>query len=144
VGLLDRFRKKSKPTTQVESAKPRQKTELEMLCGDDEETYKALADTMFLTPQRIETTMDGAAEKARKARKGGDIVSAATWYKIAGGLAIYEGNVKKVVEYFSEYEKLVPGKKCLLLEDPEKAVAKAREYYEKYLKTQSSETSSSG
>lgn len=144
MGLLDWFRKKPKPTTQVESAKPRQKTELEMLCGDDEETYKALADTMFLAPQKVETTMDEAADKARKAQKEGDVVGAAIWYKIAGGLAIYEGNVKKVVEYFSEYEKLVPGKKCLLLKDPEKAVAKAREYYEKYLKTQSSETSSSG
>ena len=134
MGLLDRFRKKRKPTAQVETAKPRPKTELEMVCGDDEETYKALADTMFLTPQKIEISMGEAAKKAKKAQKEGDVVGAATWYKVAGGLAIYEGNLEKVVEYFTEYEKLAPSGKCLLLKDPEKAVAKAREYYEKYLK----------
>ena len=134
MGLLDRFRKKpkSKPTVQVESV--RLKTELGILCGDDEETYKALADTMLLTPDKVETSMEEAAEKAKKAEREKDIVGAVMWYKVAGGLAIYEGNVKKVVKYFNEYQKLT-GKECLILKDPEKVVAKAREYYDKYLKS---------
>jgi hypothetical protein len=56
-------------------------------------------------------------------------------YEIAGGLAIYEGNVEKVVEFYSECERLSPDKKYPILKNPEKAVAKAQEYYQKYLKT---------
>lgn len=55
------------------------------------------------------------------------------WYQIAGGLAIYEGDVEKVVEYFSKCEKL-SGASYPILKNPQKAVAKAQEYYEKFLK----------
>jgi hypothetical protein len=47
-------------------------------------------------------------------------------------LAIYEGNTKKVVEYYGEAER-VTAEKYLILNDPEKAVAKATEYYKQYL-----------
>jgi len=130
VGLLDRFRKKTKIV--VESAKPM--TELEQICGDDKETYEALINTMFLDPRKIGITMKNAVENAKKFRKEKDFIRARIWYEIAGGLAIYEGNVKKVVEYFSECEKISSDKKYLILRNPERAVAKAHEYYQKYLR----------
>jgi hypothetical protein len=133
LGILDRFRKKKeKKKTDAETAKII--TELEQICGDDKETYEALHNTMFLDPRKITTSMKEAAENAKKFEKEKDFVRARTWYEIAGGLAIYEGNVKKVVEYFSECEKISPKTKYPILKNPEKAVAKAQEYYKKYLK----------
>jgi len=49
-------------------------------------------------------------------------------------LAIHEGDVKKVIEYFSKCEKVSQGTKYPILKNPEKAVAKAQEYYKEYLK----------
>lgn len=132
MGLLDRLRRKKEEKTEVESI--RQRTELEQLCGDDKETYEALLNTMFLDPRKIGTSMKEAAENARKFEKAKDFVKARTWFEIAGGLAIYEGNVKKVAEFFRECEKLQPETKYPILKNPEKAVAKAQEYYKKYLK----------
>ena len=130
LGLLDRFRKKKK--TDVETTKTI--SELEQLCGDDKDTYEALFHTMFLDPRKVGTSMKEAADNAKKFEKAKDFVKARTWYEIAGGLAIYEGNVKKVVEFFSEIEKISPDTKYTILKNPEKAVAKAQEYYKQYLK----------
>lgn len=136
LGLLDRFRKKrkkEKPLENVETTKSL--TELEQLCQDDRETYEALANIMFLDPRKIGVSMKDAAEKARESEKAKDRVKAKTWYQIAGGLAIYEGDVAKVKGYFSRCEKISPETKYLILKNPEKAVAKAQEYYKKYLQT---------
>ena len=132
MGLLDRFRKKKEKKVNIETKKTI--TELEQLCGDDKETYEALRHTMFLDPRKIGTSMKEAAEKAKKYEKEKDLVKARTWYEIAGGLAIYEGNVKKVVEFFRETEKISPDMKYPILKNPEKAIEKAQEYYKKHLK----------
>jgi hypothetical protein len=133
LGLLDRFRRKKKEEKiNIETKKTI--TELEQLCGDDKETYEALYHTMFLDPTKTGISMKEAAENAKKSEKEKDLVKARTWYEIAGSLAIYEGNVKKVVEYFTECEKLTPNTKYPILKNPEKAVEKAQEYYKKYLK----------
>ena len=131
LGLLDRFRKKEK---KIEIETKNTITELEQLCGDDKETYEALRHTMFLDPRKPGTSMKEAAENAKKYEKAKDLVRARTWYEIAGSLAIYEGNVKKVVEFFTECEKISPDTKYPILKNPEKAVDKAQEYYKKYLK----------
>ncbi|MGC8812139.1 MAG: hypothetical protein ACP5O8_00945 [Candidatus Aenigmatarchaeota archaeon] len=117
-------------------AKPKEEvriTELEEFLADDKETYEMLFDTMFIDPRKIGTGMKEAYENAKKFEEAKDLTRAALWYKVAGGLAIYEGNVKKVREYFEKYEKL-SGKTLLILKNPEKAVKKAQEYYQKYLK----------
>ena len=130
LGLLDRFRKKKKVDIEIKKTI----TELEQLCGDDKDTYEALHHTMFLDPRKVGTSMKEAAENAKKFEKAKDFIKARTWYEIAGGLAIYEGNVKKVVEFFTECEKISQDTKYPILKNPEKAVEKAQEYYKKYLK----------
>ena len=132
MGLLDRFRKKKEKKVNIETKETI--TELEQLCGDDKETYEALRHTMFLDPRKVETSMKEAVEKAKKYEKEKDFVKARAWYEIAGGLAIYEENVEKVVEFFSEIEKISPNTEYSILKNPEKAVEKAQEYYKKYLK----------
>lgn len=133
MGLLDMFRKKKhKEESIIESGKI--VTDLEQLCGNDKETYEALAKTMSLDPRKIGISMKDAAETGKKAEKEKDIVRARVNYRIAGSLAIYEGNVKKAVEFFAECEKLSLNEEFLFLKNPEKAVTKAQEYYQKHLK----------
>jgi len=133
LGLLDRFRRKKKE--EKTDIKSRMTTELEQICGNDKETYEALLNTMFLDPTKIGISTKEAAENAKKSEKEKDFLKARTWYEIAGALAIYEGNAKKVEEFFNECEKISPDKKYQILKNPEKAVAKAQEFYKKYLKT---------
>ena len=135
LGLLDRFRKKKKEEKNTDIEHTKIITELEQLCGDDKETYEALFHTMFLDPRKVGTSMKEAADNAKKFEKAKDFVRARTLYEIAGGLAIYEGNVKKVVEFFSEIEEISPDTKYTILKNPEKAVAKAQEYYKQYLES---------
>lgn len=120
--------KKDKTTIE----KPRTLTQLEQLCADDKETYEALVPVMFLDPRKVETTVKQAAENAKRFEKDKDFVGARMWYEVAGGLSLYEGNAKKVAEYYGSAER-VTGSKYLILKNPEKAVAKALEYYSKYL-----------
>ena len=134
LGLLDKFRKKKKEKEKADVESTQVMTELEKLCGDDRETYEALLNTMFLDPRKIDASMKEAVKNAKKFEKAKDSLRAKIWYKIAGGLAIYEGNVKKVTEFFSKCEKISPGTKYLILKNPETAVVKAQEYYKKHLK----------
>ncbi len=131
LGLLDRFRKKKKKEEETEVEKI---SELEQLCGDDKETYEALFKIIFLDPRKIEASIKEAAKKAGNFEKAKDSLRAKLWYQIAGGLAIYEGDVENVKKYFSKCEELAQGTKYSILKNPEKAVAKAQEYYKKYLK----------
>ena len=106
-------------------------TTLEQICGSDKEAYQALS-YMFLDPRKIDVSTKQAADNAKKAEKEKDIASARMWYEVAGGLAIYEGDTKRVVEYFGGAER-VTGEKYLIVNNPDKAVAKAQEYYKQYL-----------
>ncbi len=131
MGLLERFRKKEEKTVVHTS---RAMSDLEQFCGDDKQTYEALQHTMFLDPRKIGTSMKDAAENAKRFAKERNLARARIWYDIAGGMAIYEGEVKKVIEFFSESQK-ISGLKYPILVDVEKAVAKAQEYYKKHLKS---------
>jgi hypothetical protein len=108
-------------------------TTLEQICGSDKETYQALS-YMFLDPRKIDVSTKEAADYAKKAEKEKDVTSARMWYEVAGGLAIYEGDAKRVEEYFGGAER-VTGEKYLILNNPEKALAKAQEYYKQYLRS---------
>jgi len=134
LGLLDIFRKKKKEEEKADVEPTKVITELEKLCGDDRETYEALLNTMFLDPGKLEVSMKEATKNAEKFEKAKDSVRAKIWYEIAGSLAIYEGDVKKVAKFFGKCEKISPGTKYPILKNPEAAVAKAQEYYKKNLK----------
>jgi len=133
LGLLDRFRREKKEQ-KIEVESEKSLTELKEVCGGDQETYEVLSNTMFLDPRKINVPTNAAVKEAKKLEKAKDLVRARMWYEIAGGLAIYEGDVKKVIEYFGKCEKISPEISYPILKDPKKAVAKAQEYYEKYLK----------
>ena len=132
MGLLDRFRRKKKEEINVKPEKSL--TELEEICRGNQETYEALSNMMFLNPKKLDVSISDAAKKAKESEKAKDLLKAKVWYEIAGRLAIYEGDVKKVIEYFSKCEKISPEAKYPILKNPKKAVATAQEYYKKHLK----------
>jgi hypothetical protein len=128
-------KKEEKERPSEEIKKP---TELEKICANDKEVYEALKDTMFLDPRKIRISMREAEERAKEFEKSGDKLRAIIYYRMAGGLAIYEGNAQKVKEFFGKCQEL-SGKSYSILKIPEKAIAKAKEYYEKYLKEEKEE-----
>ncbi len=128
MGFLDRFRKKK-----VEE-KTEEISDLERICMGDKEVYEALRRTMLLDPRKVGVPIKEAIKRAKDFEKQKDKLRAKTWYEVAGGLAIYEGDVEKVKEYFGKCVKLSPESNYAILKIPEKAVSKAQEYYQKYLK----------
>ena len=126
--ILGRLFKKKKEEVEEKIAL----TNLEIICADDPEALEALESTMFLNPQKIDVSLKDAVSKAREFERKKDLLRAALWYRIAGGLAIYEGDVSKVKEYFSKYATLTK-KNLKILEIPDKAVKKAQEYYKRFL-----------
>jgi len=137
MGFLDRFRKKNEAETVEATKRAKGKAEemsaLEKICKGDEEIYQALRGTMFLDPRNIGVSMKEAEKNAKDFEKKGDTLKARTWYGTAGGLAIYEGDVKKVKEYFGKCAELSSDNDYPILKIPERAVNKAQEYYQKYL-----------
>ena len=92
--------KTSKKMEKMEKTEP----DLKAICMDDPETYEALYDTMFLTPEMIGKSSREVAEEAERREKKGDMIGAAAYYRMAGGLAIYEGDVEKAKEYYKARE----------------------------------------
>jgi len=116
-------------------------TDLEEICGEDKEVYEALFETMYLDPRKVRYTIDQAVERAKEFEKQNNAHRARVFYDIAGGLAIYEGNVAKIKSFFSKSAKLNPDYPYPILTVTDKAVAKAKEFYEKYLKDEHPATS---
>jgi len=129
MGILDRILRKKEEKTEFKKSL----SSLELLCSDDPEVYEALHEVMFLDPRKIEHSFKEAMEKAKKSK---DKANATFWYRVAGGLAIYHGDIEKVKECYRRLAKLRPELNLKILECTEKAVKKAQEYYKKYLKSE--------
>ncbi len=128
------FGRKKKETVEEKKAETSEKTHLEKICASDMETYNALRHTMFYDPRKISETLENALEKAEDFEKQGDTERARIWYHVAGGLALWKGEAAKVKQYFGKCEKLAPNMGYeRITKIPEKAVAKAQEYYKTYL-----------
>jgi len=108
-------------------------TDFEKFFNDTPEISEALKETMFLDPRKIDISIKDVVSKAKEMEKAKNPLRAAMWYRIAGGLAIYEGDSSKVLEYFGKYAKLT-GRQLKILQIADEAVKKAQEYYKKYLK----------
>jgi hypothetical protein len=118
----------------VREMEKKKTTLLEDLCGEEKDVYEALKETMYLDPRKIRMTIDEAERKAKEFEKERNFHKARIYYDIAGGLAIYEGNAAKVKQFFSKSAKLNPDYPYPIINIPEKAIAKAKEFYEKHLK----------
>jgi hypothetical protein len=120
-------KKEEKVETLPAQEKP---TLLQEICGQEKEVYEFLRNFLFLNPEMMKTNSDELIERARKEEEAGEKDKAMVSWRIAGGLALYEGNLEKVKLCFSQYERL-SGKDLKISEIAEKVLERAREYYQK-------------
>jgi len=137
MGILNKLRGKDKLESEdkiaVTTEKMSKKSILEEICSNDKESYLSLQTTMNLDPRKLEVTEKEALNKAKKFGKEKDRVRARVWYEVAGAIAIYEGDVKKVKKYFEKCAELSPDREYPILKNTKKAVEKARKYYKKLI-----------
>lgn len=138
MGFLDRFKKKEE---EVKKEETENETFLRVCGGEDTTDYKALYNTLNLSPEPIRIAMNELVERAEKFEKEGDIRKAISNYHYAGQLALYHAakkatilpdDIKKIKEYFGEEEKLrkEPGRYPLIQEGiTEEVMKKAQEFY---------------
>lgn len=107
--------------------------------GDDTQLYDALSFTVAPEPSGlVGKGIDYYVEMAEKHEKGSNrnpIVAGANYWN-AGRVAMYEGNLKLAVRYFSKYAELNPKSPFVKnfefyrkKENAEKAMKVAQEYY---------------
>lgn len=131
----DLFKRKKNQT--AEESKPQQTkiADLESICIDDKQACKALWHTMFLDPRKIGAKLKDAEKKAANFEKKMKIRQSRLWHHIAGGLALWKGDVGKVKQHFTKCAELAPEMDYeLIAKMAENATAKAQEYYSEFLK----------
>lgn len=64
----------------------REDSKLKLICSNDPEAYEALWEVLISDSRKIKVSMEKAAKKEE--------------FVIAGNLALFQGNVEKVIEYF--------------------------------------------
>jgi len=110
-------------------------TRLRELCGGDSELFGAMSRLMFLDPKRIMIPIDSVLKEAQVQEAQGNKLRAEVGYRIAGGIALSNGDADGVNQYFSravsfagdshpEYQ--------IILKRSSEAVAIARKYYEEF------------
>ncbi|MGB9134508.1 MAG: hypothetical protein WCC63_02830 [Candidatus Bathyarchaeia archaeon] len=130
-----RFRGEKKETVEKTRQEKVALTDLERTCDGDKEVCEALWHTMFYDPRKIGTSLDDAAKKASDFEKKGDSQQARMWYHVAGGLALWKGDVAKVNQYFGKCAAMAPDMDYkMITKIPERAVEKAQQFYKEHLK----------
>ena len=130
VKLFHRSRKEKEEKVEIAVQQP---SELELICGDDKEVYEALNETLLLNilslPSR-EFSMEEALEKAKEKEGSGDLYMAGLEYRMAGQIALFNGDIGRAKEFLGKAQELT-GKRYLILAVLDRAVEKARDYYQK-------------
>jgi len=130
MNILGRSKKKGgKKEEEKVKAVVRQPSLLKVLCGEDKELYNALSYALLInSPEWI--LIEEVLEKASKKEEAGDLDGAGLEYRTAGQHSLFTGDVEGVKKYFGKAQELT-GKEYLILKMPERAVSKAKEYYQK-------------
>ena len=106
---------------------------LQEITGNDDEMYRAMSRLLFLDPKRITMTLEDAAAQASSFEASGNKTRAEVWYRIAGGICLYKGDVDGVRKFFEKAASIVgdsrPEYKTVASRASD-AVALARKYYE--------------
>lgn len=88
---------------------------------------------LFIDPKKITTSLEEALSQASQFEASGNKLRAETWYRIAGGIALYRGDPEAVRKYFEKASSIAgdsrPEYKTIARRSQE-AVAVAKKYYE--------------
>jgi len=129
VGL---FGKKKAPDLPEGNPDPLLMNRLQELTLSDAELYQSLSRTLFIEPKRINTSLETALSQASDFEVKGDKIRAEVWYRIAGGIALFRGDVAGVRKYFDKASAMADGSRPeykKLSERAEDAVGIAGKYY---------------
>ncbi len=129
--MFKRKQKEDPPQTgPIEAVIP---TRLQEISGKDTELYWAMSRVMFLDPKRITTSLENAVKQAADHEATGNRIRAEIWYRIAGGIALYHGDVEGVRKFFQKALSTAgePRREYKAIsEQPEQAVEISKKYYE--------------
>ena len=75
---------------------------LQEITGNDEEMYRAMSRLFFLDPKRITMSLEDTVAQASSFEASGNKTRAEVWYRIAGGISLYRGDVDGVRKFFEK------------------------------------------
>jgi hypothetical protein len=106
---------------------------LQEITGNDIEMYRSMSRLLFMDPKKITTSLEEAVSRATTYEAAGSKTRAEIWYRIAGGIALYEGNVEEVRKFFEKAASIAGNSKPeyrTIATRSQEAVSVARKYYE--------------
>lgn len=104
--MIGLFRKKkdqtASPRNSAESQEPMVLSKLQEITANDSDMYQSLSRLLFLDPKKITTSLEDAVSQAGAFESSGNRTRAEVWYRIAGGIALYRGDVDSVRKFFEK------------------------------------------
>jgi hypothetical protein len=88
---------------------------------------------LFMDPKKITTSLEEAVSQATSFEAAGSKTRAEVWYRIAGGMALYQGDSEGVRKFFEKAASISGNSKpeyATVANRSQEAVAIARKYYE--------------
>lgn len=106
---------------------------LQEITGNDPEMYRSMSRLLFIDPKKIMTSLEEAVSQATSFESAGSMTRAEVWYRIAGGIALYRGDVEGVRKFFEKAASISGNSKPeyrTVATRSQEAVSIARKYYE--------------
>lgn len=94
-----------------------------------------MARLMFLDPKRITAPLDRVLAEAQESEAQGNKLRAEVGYRIAGGIALYRGQVADVQKYFEKAASFAGDSRPeyqIILKHRDEAINVARKYYDEF------------
>jgi hypothetical protein len=127
------FGKKTPQTQANANPEPVILTRLQEITGNDGEMYRTMSRLLFMDPKKITTSLEEAVTQATAFEAAGSKTRAEVWYRIAGGIALYRGDVDGVRKFFEKAASISGNSKpeyATVASRSQEAVSIARKYYE--------------
>lgn len=108
-------------------------TRLQEIVGGDGELYQVMSRLLFLDPKKITTPLESAVSQAAAFESSGNKIRAEVWYRIAGGISLYRGDVEGVRKFFEKASSIAGDSRPeyrTILKRAAEAVSIAKKFYE--------------
>lgn len=127
------FGKKKPNTAPTGNSEPPMATRLQEIVGGDGELYQVMSRLLFLDPKKITTPLESAVNQAAEFESSGNKIRAEVWYRIAGGISLYKGDVEGVRKFFEKASSIAGDSRPeyrTILKRAAEAVSIAKKFYE--------------
>jgi len=135
--MLGVFGKKKNQPSPAESPQENQEpmvlSKLQEITAGDDEMYRSLSRLLFLDPKKITTSLEDAISQASAFDSTGNRTRAEVWYRIAGGISLYRGDIDGVRKFFEKASSIAGDRRPeykTIAGRSQDAVNLARKFYE--------------